>query len=761
MFCIIRQYLQSLYLFNNIINIKKHRKIRRCFSVFIIFVIFTLFTNNISKAEGALSKTADSFLLKDINIQIVSEKEIKIYLSFNNINLESSLPDVPVINKDDDILKLTFNNTFVKLDQKTIDIDHSVLKNIKISELNNKLDLLLKTTKDVFYNINKLQKKLKQDDNKYLITLTSKDASVINAKSNKLIKSKTNKINQSDKPTITGLDFTLTKDKLAKIIVEFNNDKINMSVDDSNNQNNKIKFLFDNTKLSNKLNTAYDVTDFGTVVNNLSFSESVQKSSKNSSKNIILDINNNVPVDYVAYQLDNKLMIEIKDRFSTLEQDNIFDKKYIGKKISLNFQDIDLRSVLQLIADFTDLNLVASDSVQGNISLRLMNVPWDQALDIILKTKGLDKRQFGNILMIAPGSEIFELEKSEMESKQYLEKLVKLETEYFNLKYAKAEDVFQLVNSGNQGSVLSSRGKISYDKRTNLLIVQDTPNKLAEISTVIKKLDTPVKQVLIEARIVKATSDFKKELGVRWGLSSKGSSRGFKVGVSDTSPNASKVTTTTTATNPTDKIVLPNAKADETASDNGFNVNLGVQNFTSILGLALAKLPGNTLIHLELSALESEGMIETISSPKLITANKVPARIEQGEEIPYQESTSSGATSTSFKKAVLSLTVTPQITPDKKIIMDLNVTNDTKGEVTNGIPAINTQEVETQVLVDNGETLVLGGIFTQELANSVERVPFLGDLPFVGRLFRHNATADKKVEFLVFITPRIVEDNYT
>lgn len=546
---------------------------------------------------------------------------------------------------------------------------------------------------------------------------------------------------------ISDFEFKLSDERAGQIIIKFPDKNVVMVTDNSKQKgNNILQLKFKNTTIPKRLIQKYDVKAFGTVVDSIEWVEDKRSNS------LLLNVYNKSKADYIAFQKGSNLVVEIKDGASNVG--SVFNKTYSGKKISLNFQNIELRSVLQIIADFTDLNLVASDNIQGNISLRLMNVPWDQALDIILKTKSLDKRQFGNILMIAPTNEIFELEKAELESEQLLQKLAKLETAYFSINYAKAEDVAQLISGKNK--ILSERGTASFDKRTNLLIIQDTVVKINEIKTVLQKLDSPVKQVLIEARIVRADTNFRKELGIRWGLSAKRSSNNYRIGVGDTSPNATQVLTDGTVVSPKKQEEL-----EDSPGDTGFNIDLGLADPSSIIGLALAKLPGKTLVHLELAALESEGMLETVSSPKLITANKVPARIEQGTEIPYQESTSSGATNIAFKKAVLSLTVTPQITPDKNIILDINVTNDTPNfanTVSNGVPVIDTQEVETQVLVEDSQTIVLGGIFTQTTNNSVERVPFLGDLPFVGHLFRNNVTRDDRSEFLIFITPKIVID---
>lgn len=801
----------------------------------------------------------NSVLLKDINFQIKSEKEINVILTFNQTNstnnLSKSTPlalPVPLINKQNNLLKISFSNTHIKLDNNVIKINHDLLTDVKIIDLNSKLDLMFNVKQGSFYTLNqkpdgyvitvlakeKIDKIAKEevkkpdlavsrsgeasdnndngntiDKNQSLDDLVKKIDSInkqvatpkVCLSKDKQIKSqnqdlkdkdkdqvklteivkeklktpveklnfdskiipktivksviksvdqKEQKVNFSNGPTIlNNVDFSLGNDKSGKIIIGFSNNKIAIAVDDSKNQQKQLKVVFDNIILPDNFNKVFDVSDYGTVVKQLSWRKDPQLNTAT------LVINNSDPVDYVSYQVNNQIIIEIKDKLEANSGSLLLNKEYSGKKISLNFQNIELRSVLQLIADFTDLNLVASDTVQGILSLRLMNVPWDQALDIVLKTKNLDKRKYGNILMVAPTTEIFELEKAELESDRLVEKLINLETEYYHINYAKAEDLAALINSGSRGSMLSERGKASFDKRTNLLIVQDTPSKLKEITKVLKKLDSPVKQVLIEARIVKADTNFQKELGVRWGLSAKRTSNNYQIGVGDTSPNAVKALTPT----PGGVVVPKDAAAIATAGgDSGFNIDLGLSDYSGIIGLALAKLPSNTLVHLELSALESEGLVETISSPKIITANKVAAKIEQGQEIPYQESTSSGAASIAFKKAVLSLLVTPQITPDSKIIMDIKVTNDSPRAstlVSTNVPVIDTQNVETQVLVDNSQTVVLGGIFTQNLTNNVERIPFLGELPIVGQLFRKNTMVDNRSEFLIFITPKIVIEN--
>ncbi len=417
---------------------------------------------------------------------------------------------------------------------------------------------------------------------------------------------------------------------------------------------------------------------------------------------------------------------------------------YTGEELSLNFQDIEVRSVLQLLADFTDLNIVVSDSVSGKLTLRLKNVPWDQALDIILRTKGLDKRRSGNVVMVAPTGEIAAQEAAEREAAQKAIELEPLRTEFVQVNYAKAGEVAAILKS-ETGGVLSERGNVTIDDRTNTILVNDTSDVLGKVRALVTRLDIPVRQVLIESRIVIATDDFNREMGVRFGVNrdtTNNDNEGFIL-----SGNSNGITS------------LGN---NDELGDERFNVNFPASSRAGSLALAFAKLPFGTLLELELSAMQAEGRGEVISSPRVITANQREAYIEQGVEIPYREATSSGAASVSFRKAVLALKVKPQITPDERIIMDLTVNKDSVGEFVgtdvNQIPSIDTREVNTQVLVANGETVVLGGIYEQTIIQQRDAIPFFGDLPLVGKLFQFNSSQDDKTELLVFVTPKIVND---
>lgn len=421
---------------------------------------------------------------------------------------------------------------------------------------------------------------------------------------------------------------------------------------------------------------------------------------------------------------------------------------YSGEELSLNFQDIEIRSVLQLLADFTDMNIVVSDNVEGTLTLRLKNVPWDQALDIILRTKGLDKRSSGNVILVAPAEDIAAREAAEREAALQAIALEPIRTEFVQVNYAKADAVAAILKS-DTGGVLSERGNVTIDDRTNTLLVNDTADVLSKVRSLVTRLDVPVKQVLIESRIVIATDDFNRELGARFGISRDTTNNdGEGIALSGSSSAVADLLSQGSG----------GGGGDGTLGEDRFNVNQPVINPSGTLGLAFAKLPFGTLIELELSAMQAEGRGEVISTPRVITANQHEAYIEQGVEIPFAQETGNGATTTAFRKAVLGLKVRPQITPDERIIIDLTVNKDTVGEVFSGIPSIDTREVNTQVLVANGETVVLGGIYEQSSISQSNQVPFFGDLPLVGKLFRQDIAEDDKSELLVFVTPKIVKD---
>jgi type IV pilus assembly protein PilQ len=520
----------------------------------------------------------------------------------------------------------------------------------------------------------------------------------------------------------------------------------------------KIRLDFLHTQLPDQLRARLDVKDFATPVQFVNASVSGDKAS------IVIEPSGNY--DYLAYQTDNRLTISVKP----LSQADVEKRKsdrfaYTGEKLSLNFQDIDVRSVLQLIADFTDLNLVASDTVQGNITLRLQNVPWDQALDLVLKTKGLDKRKVGNVLLVAPADEIAARERQELEAQKQIAELAPLRKDVIQLNYAKASDIAKLYEDETKKGELKKdmRGSVIYDDRTNSLLVTLTEARIEELRRIVTQLDVPVRQVMIEARIVEADVGYDKSLGVRWGGAvnnghwtayGKDGSQGIKSSLSGTTascgPFAGNCTLPTVPSNGS------SGSASLSSVPTPF-VDLGALNSTS--GIGLGFISDNAILDLQLSAMEKTGNGEVVSQPKVVTSDKETAKILTGSEVPYQEASSSGATSTSFKQAALALEVTPQITPDNRVVMEVKVTKDEPdyANALNGVPPIKKNEVNAKVLAADGETIVIGGVFSNTQSKSVEKVPFLGDLPFLGRLFRRDAVSDSKSELLIFLTPRIMD----
>ena len=508
--------------------------------------------------------------------------------------------------------------------------------------------------------------------------------------------------------------------------------------------NNRIVVVLKNSELSSDLDRRLDVSDFATPVK---YIDTQQKAS-----HVVMEITNQKLVTYSSEREGEKLILLISDKVITTAQQRSIDKSlFKGDLLDLNFQDIEVRDVLELIADFKSLNLVASDSVQGKITLNLNKVPWDQALDIIMRSKGLDMRKQGNILLIAPIEEIAEREQKEIDSKKKLEELAPLETYVARIKYAEAKEIYKFFNApraqangsgqqrsgggGGQGStfsILSERGSAIVDERTNTIILTDIGNKIDEFKRLLARIDIPVKQVLIEARIVKAESEFRKELGASWGLAGS------------------------------DQVDFSLGNSTSGTLEGILATDLGISDPAA--AFSLSYLSNNLLIDLELSALESGGFGEIVSQPKVLTADKKKASIKSGVEIPYQAVTNNGDASgavveTQFKEAVLQLEVTPQITPDNRVIMDILVKQDSIGSFTvNGEPAINVTEITTQALVGNGQTLVLGGIFQSEELTGDQKVPILGDLPLVGNLFKKQMRTRDKREILIFITPRIIDN---
>lgn len=486
--------------------------------------------------------------------------------------------------------------------------------------------------------------------------------------------------------------------------------------------------------------------------------------ASNRGQNGAVIINTTGDFEYQAYQSGSQLNISVTPA-QNLTQPTLEERVYTGEPLSMEFQDVEVRSVLDILAQFTEMNVIASDSVSGSITLRLINVPWDQALDIILKSKGLDKRTNGNVILVAPATELAEQERKELEAQQVVETFAPLRTEYIRLSYATAQNIFKLISEGrgantstnnnlDKGSLLSPRGTVTVDERTNTLIVKDVSESIRNIRALIEKIDIPVKQVMIEARIVSATESFGREMGVKWGILSNGAAtnRNLLVGSNLGTVNSLKNFTVESTTVGGKIVNYP--KYDVSISDN-LNVDLGVRSAAGRIAFGLLSM-SDLLLDLELSAMQADGRGEIISTPKVLTSDKQTASIISGTQIPYQEASASGATSTSFVTAALSMQVTPNITPEGKIGLQLSINNDAPRQMPTGEYAIDTDSIKTNVVVDDGQTMVLGGVFRNTLSNAENKVPFLGDLPYVGNLFKRKVRSNNKQELLIFVTPKLI-----
>jgi len=556
----------------------------------------------------------------------------------------------------------------------------------------------------------------------------------------------------SSAAAIDKVDFRRGSDGAGRILVSTSDPRVQASL---KQEGGRVVVDFPNTTLPDAYARRFDVVDFATPVNSFDVTRTA-----NGTRIVVAAAGD---FEQLAYQSDRDYVLEIRPRPKVAVVDPS-KREYKGERLTLNFQDIETRAVLQLLAETSGQNIVVSDTVQGNVTLRLQNVPWDQAMDIVLRTKGLDKRQEGNVIFVAPTDELQAREKQMLESQKQITELSPVRTEYLQVNYAKASDLAGLIQSKGKSSLLSDRGSVSVDDRTNTLLLADTAERLADIRRLVSTLDIPVKQVLIEARIVIVNDTFSRELGVKFGsafVGNYGSDDGL-MWVGNNGLNA--------ATGNRGPIISPNGPGGVGVDGNAvatgpapdrYLVNLPIAN--PALKLAMTLLDSDYVVDLEITAAQREGRGEVISAPRVITANGQEAYIEQGREIPYQESASSGATTTSFKKAVLSLTVTPQITPDDRLILDLKVTKDSVGQfvpsATGGlVPSIDTREITTQVLVNDGQTVVLGGILETDNRDDVTKVPFLGDVPGLGVFFRSKAKREEKNELLIFVTPKILRE---
>jgi len=551
--------------------------------------------------------------------------------------------------------------------------------------------------------------------------------------------------------SIDNIDFRRGPDGSGQVVVQLSDPRTTVDVRE---EGGRIVVEFRDTVLPTELMRRLDVTDFATPV--------AAVDAVRNDRHARLVVSASSPYEQVAYQSDNLFTLELQPPVEEESTPGLFDsdKEYVGERLHLNFQDIETRAVLQLLAETSGLNIVVSDTVQGNVTLRLQNVPWDQALDILMTTKGLDMRRNGNVMIVAPAQEIAAREQAALQARRAIQELEPLRSEFIQVNYAKAAELADLIRGGGStNALISPRGSVAVDERTNTLLVQDTPDRLGDIRRLVTTLDIPVRQVLIESRIVIVNDDYTRNLGVRFGTTIVGD-RGNDGLVSLTGTSAGSNTIVNSALNNIQSNGTP-FPVTLGSADQRYNVNLPVTNPAG--SFALAILNADYLVDLELSALQAEGKGEIISTPRVITANQKEARIEQGVEIPYQESASSGATTTQFKEAVLSLTVTPQITPDDRIIMDLLVTKDSVGAVvpsaTGGlVPSIDTRSIVTTTIVNDGETVVLGGIYETENRDTVSKVPVLGDIPGLGYLFRSRERINDNAELLIFVTPRILRE---
>ena len=636
-------------------------------------------------------------------------------------------------------IALDLPNTSVAMTSRRIDVKQGVLDTVNVAEAGGRTRVVLNVDSLVAYET-------RVQGNSIIVSLGAGGSRVA---------ATTTAATQTSRPVapvsgtrnINNIDFRRGSDGSGRVIVELTDAKVPA---DLRQEGGRVVVNFAKTTVPDTLLQRLDVVDFATPVN------SVDVLRVGDTARLV--VNATGDYDQLAYQSDNVYTIEFRPVVKLPPE--LQDKKeYTGERLTLNFQDIETRAVLQLLADTSGQNMVISDSVGGNVTLRLQNVPWDQALDIVMRTKGLDMRQDGNVMFIAPAAEIAAREKEILSARKEVQELAPLRTEYLQVNYAKAGDLATLIKSGANNSLLSERGSVAIDERTNTLLLQDTSERLADIRRLVSTLDIPVRQVMIEARIVIVNDDFSRELGVRFGATAalnRGGSDGRGVIGSPgyvTEDNEIPISAQPGFNMPTG-FLLPN-------QEDRWLVNLPTGSTAGRLALTL--LDSDYIVDLELSAAQAEGRGEIISSPRLITANQREATIEQGVEVPYQESSSSGATTTQFKKAVLSLKVTPQITPDNRVILDLTVSKDSVGQLvasaTGGfVPSIDTREIVTQVLVNDGQTVVLGGILESERRESEQKVPLLGDVPVLGRLFKSTAKTDNKDELLIFVTPRILRE---
>jgi type IV pilus assembly protein PilQ len=639
-------------------------------------------------------------------------------------------------------IALDFPGTSNGLGRNSQDINQGDLRQIRLGQSGGRTRVVLNLTQMAAYDT-------QLDGNSVVVTLQAASAATA-ATPTEPIHFAT-PVPAGSTHSIRDIDFRRGRAGEAQVIVELSDSATGI---DLRQQGRNIIVDFLRTALPPALERRYDVTDFGTPVEVFDLQA--------VGGNVRLTVAPRGRWEQAAYQADNRFIIEVKPVVEDARRDPTAGA-YQGEKLSLNFQNIEVRSVLQVLADFTGLNIITSDTVRGDLTLRLKDVPWDQALDIILQAKGLDMRKTGNVIWIAPRDEIATREKLLLEAQQQIADLEPMRTEAFQMNYQRAEDLKKLITDANQ-KMLSRRGTAVVDSRTNTIFVQDIEDKLSEVRDLIKRIDVQVRQVLIEARIVEASDTFSQNIGVRLGMTDLTALRGG--GAPGFSPAGG--TTRMLFGGNLSSVGVQNTQTPDTGSSfipDSFNVNLAAPglagNAPGTFSLSVFNSKLTRFLNLEITALQADGKGKIVSSPRVITADNVEATIEQGTEIPYQQATSSGATAVSFRKATLSLKVKPQITPDDNVIMQLDVHKDSVGQNTAAGPSIDTKQVTTEVLVENGGTVGIGGIYEQEETTTITKVPLLGDLPLLGRLFRQDLKRNDKRELLIFITPRIMTDRVT
>ena len=683
-----------------------------------VWVLVVALTAGLALSAGAQAQSGSETTLDKIGFSTLPGDRVQVVLEMSGPVEEplSFAIDEPAR------VALDFPGVKLNLPRKSEDIGVGMARSVTAVEAGGRSRVVLNLVRLVPYTID-------VTGNQVVLTLDSTDGSTGAVASKRA---------DGVKGPIESIDFRRGEAGEGRVMVDLSDPSI---VVNTFEQGDDIIVEFIGVELPEALSRRLDVIDFATPVKFVD--------TKQEGGNVRMVVEASGVFDHLAYQSDDLFTLDVKALTQT-EQEELRKEKfqYTGERLSLNFQNIEVRAVLQLIADFTGLNMVASDTVSGSLTLRLKNVPWDQALDIILKTKGLAMRQTGNVILIAPTEEIAAREKLELEAQKQIEELAPLRSEFIQVNYAKASTLATLLKA-EENSLMTDRGRVSVDERTNTLLVRDTAEAINGIRDLIATLDIPVRQVLIESRIVIADDSFNRDLGVRFGVSYAWDLNGSSRTQSAIGGGLAGDTNFGGVVGPGDSL--------STGGNQNLLVDLPIGNPASALKFAVVSIP-DFILQLELQALQLEGRGEVISNPRVVTANQKEATIEQGTEIPFQEASSSGATSTSFKKAVLSLKVTPQITPDDRVIMDLAVNQDTVGQEFSGIPSVDTRSVTTQVLVDNGDTVVLGGIYEQTQREDIEKVPFLGDLPYLSWLFKTTSVRDDKRELIIFVTPRILKD---